>query len=614
MHSDPPESSKPTMIGELKRRKVVRTAGAYLLVSWVLLQVAGALEDALELPSSFDGYVVAALAIGFPVALVIAWIFDLTGKGIQRTPTTTGASRALPKLAVPMLFLGSLLGGGGIAAYWFFTTEENVAVDSVFSTEFDSIAVLPLTDLSNAQEQNNLGLAISDELRNVLSRVQGIGVASRPSSLRFSGDDKPDAPTIAEELGVSHILEGSMQQVAGTLRVNVQLIAADTDTQVMSRAFNLPFSVDNILTIQDDIATEVVESLGRELGQSAEEALRFLAASGTDNLEAYEAYIHGRRLFFNRNRATDPEDFDNITNELERATRIDPEFGHAWAALAMQYYTSIAWGSDQATYTEKAREAANRALSLDENLALAHAVLGVSATLPDGRIDRTAAINGLTRAIDLDPIEPTLLSWRGQHWIELGFFEQGIRDLEETIALTIVNGVANFWVINAFFLMGEIEKAQERLPEGTQNNRRFRILRAIALDDSGNPDAVRRALLEGMGDDPLLVEVADALTTDPYDHDSGYEAVLELAANDDALTRLVNRPLVLYVFKQYEKLPDEPPLSGRLTWWYSAHEDFLASAERYEYFDQLGLSDYWFKNEFPPRCTLDESEQGFSCR
>ena len=613
MNSNQPDSKKATVFSELKRRKVVRVAGGYLLVSWVLLQVAGALEDALELPGSFDGYVVAILAIGFPIAVVVAWIYDLNKKGISRTPALSGASEALPKLAFPFLLMLSLLGGGGIAAYWFLTSEERSFESEVLTTDVDSIAVLPLTNLSPNPEQDHLGIAISDELRNVLSRVQGIRVASRPSSLRFAGDDRVDTPTIASELGVSHILEGSLQQVADTLRVSVQLVNAMDDTQVFSRAFDLPFSVDNILSIQDEIATEAVTSLGRDLNHSAQQALSFMAASGTDNLDAYEAYLQARELFITRNQATDPEDFQKITDRLESATRMDPEFGHAWAALAMQHYTSISWGGDPVVQTEKARQAAQRALELNENLALAHAVLGVTSTLPDGRIDRIAAIDGLTRAIDLNPVEPTLRSWRGQHWIELGFFERGIQDLEETTALTVQNGVANFWMINAGFLNGDIEMARGRIPDWSRDNPRLRILEAIALAKTGNQQDISSALLDGMANDRILQEVASALTEESYDYDSGYARVVEMARDNEARTRLVERPLVLYVFKQYDRLPVEPPLSGRLTWWFSAHEDFLNSKRRHEYFHELGLSDYWLEIEFPAQCTPDESVYGFSC-
>lgn len=618
-----------TVLSELRRRNVVKVAGAYLLIAWGFLQVAGALEDALELPAAFDGYVVALLALGFPVALGVAWVFDLTREGIQRTAPVEGASPALPRLAVALLFVLSLLGGGGIAAYWFLTTDraEHPVVlgdkeqrhgredaPGLPASEFDAIAVLPLSDLGPDGAQEHLGLAIADELRNVLSRVQGIRVASRPSSLAYRGEERPGARAIAAELNVTHILDGSVQQAGDTLRVNVQLIEGASDSQLMARTFDLPLSVDNILSLQDEIAGEVVASLGRDLGASAQDALRFLAASGTDSLAAYDAFLVAREKFFVRNRATNPEDFEAITRGLENATRIDPDFGHAWAALAMQYYTTIAWGGDPGEYALKARDAAERALALDQRLALAHAVLGVTSVLPDGRPDRAAAIDGLTRAIDLDPMEPTLRSWRGQHWIELGFFERGIRDLEETIQLTVFNGVANFWIINARFLLGDIEGAMARIPDWNRDDRRMRILHAVAIGDRGDHAAIRAALMTDLEGDPVLEEVAGALTVEGYDHGAGYARLKAVTAGDEELARLMERPLLLYVFRQYDRLPQEPPLSGRLTWWLSAHDDFLRAPERYRYFHDMGLSDYWLARDFPPRCAPDDSEAGFGCR
>jgi len=617
-----------SLLSELKRRKVVRVAGFYLFMAWLVLQVAGAIEDALQLPEWFDGAVVATLSIGFPIALVVAWIFDLTRDGIKRTAPSTNGARGLSSLAVAMLIAIALLGGGGIATYWFLTTDtplrigkqngtssgfQSADTGSRFMSEIDSVAVLPFVDLSSGRDLDYFGIAIADELRNVLARVKGVRVASRPSSLNYSGDERPAAKEIAATMEVAYILDGSLQQVGDTLRVSVQLIEGAKDTQVMSRTFDLPYSVNNILVIQDEIASEVVTSLGRDLGEPAQIALRFTAASGTDSLAAYDAYVIARQKFFTRNRVDNAEDFEEITHGLEDATRIDPEFGHAWAALAMQYYTTISWGGDETELTRKARDAAERALALDTDLALAHAVLGVTATLPDGRIDRVAAIDGLSQAIDLDPLEPTLRSWRGQHWIELGFFTRGINDLDETIRLTVGNGVANFWTINAQLLLGDIEAALVRLPSRGRQNLRFRVLYALAITATGETQGVRSALLQGNEPEKLLQEIADALVAEDYDFNAGYKRAVAATGDDEQLQRSINRPYLLYVFRQYDRLPKEPPLSGRLTWWFSTHDDFRRSEIRYQYFHDLGLTDFWQERGFPPRCVPDNSAEGFTC-
>ena len=152
-----------------------------------------------------------------------------------------------------------------------------------------------------------------------------------------------------------------------------------------------------------------------------------------------------------------------------------------------------------------------------------------------------------------------------------------------------------------------------RLPRWAASSHRLRALHALAIPDRDDHEAIRAALLEGAEPDTILQEAADALTLAGFDCDAAYERAVAAAAGDADLEGTVRRPLFLYVFKQYDRLPPEPPLSGRLTWWYSAHDDFRESPLRYRYFHDLGLEDFWQAREFPPRCARDDSERGYSC-
>ncbi len=612
----------PRLIAELRRRSMFRAAGSYVIGSWVILQVAAQLESALELPNWIDGFIVYALAALFPIAMILAWMYEITATGIQRTQTHEQdgeGSKKNPLWDVLLIATLAVVAFTSLTSIWLTTavTEEETKSDRELTRQIEgteevwNIAVLPLTDLSPDGDQRYFAEGISEDLRNILSRVPDLRVASRPTSMKYTDRGDKTSTEIANELEVQFLLDGSVRTAGNSLRVSIQIIDATTDNQLFSKTYDRSLSTDNVFAIQDEIANSVVRTLGTTLGKYSLDAIKYSAATGTQILEAYEAYLEGRRLYAYRNRQENRADYQKIGRLFQRAIELDSQFSHAWAALAMYHYTGISWGDDLVENSRLARGAAQRAIDLNPNLGLSHAIAAVTAVLDDGRPDRVAAIDGLSKAIELDPFEPALWSWRGQHWIELGFFERGIDDLYQVFKIGGINGVANFWTINAHFYNRNIEAGLDRVSGRSMNFYRFKVLVAMAYATVDDTDSAKAALQsDNPVDQKMLNEVAGVLFDPDYDFENGYQT-FKGVMNEMGESLRTTHPMFLYLFKRYDELPKEVPLSGRLTWWQTVHEDFLNHPVRRQYIYDLGLIDYWLARGFPSRC--EPTEVSYIC-
>ena len=324
---------------ELRRRNVFRVAGVYAVVGWLLMQVAIALESSLSLPDWFDGVVVSLLLIGFPVAVLLAWAFEMTPDGVQRTEvgaagdSTAGyAARKLDvALVVSLLLLGAVVLGDRVLpraeAPPNAVVAETPAAQGGISAAGDSIAVLPFEDFSPSADQGYFASGIAEELLNVLAKVDGLRVASRTSAFSFAGKDV-SVSEIAKALGVDKVLEGSIRKAGSTLRITAQLIDASTDVHLWSETYDRPLSAENIFEIQDEIATAIVAELQHQIDVPVISVPR-----PTQSTEAYDAYLKGKELSLLRT----VEGVDQGITELLRAVTLDPEFAVAHATLGFAY-------------------------------------------------------------------------------------------------------------------------------------------------------------------------------------------------------------------------------------------------------------------------------------
>ena len=349
----------PGFFEEVRRRKVYRVAAAYVIAAGGIIQLASAAFPAWELPSWTLRVLIVCLLMGFPLALMLAWAFDITPDGIQVTPDTAASSKHTRRNMI------LLIGGGLIlsAAAGFFLLPW-VAAHKVDR----SIAVLPFQNLSDEKENAYFADGIQDDLLTNLSKIGDLKVISRTSVMPYRATQS-NARDIGKALGVGTILEGSVRRVGNRVRVNVQLINVDNDQHIWAEDYDRELT--DVFAIQSDLAQKIAGELRAKLSP-AEKAQ--IERRPTENSEAYLAFVEGHDLVTRPDRLrTDTEKAEQL---FERATRLDPNFAGAFAALAWvedwMYHTFDPTPARKA----KARTAAEEALRLQPDLPEAHLALG----------------------------------------------------------------------------------------------------------------------------------------------------------------------------------------------------------------------------------------------
>ena len=397
---------------ELKRRRVFRVMAVYGAAAFVVLQVADLLQEGLRLPESFLPFITATALLGFPVAIALAWAFDLTPEGMQRTGEaapgelteilSAPASKRWPAGLLALVGMIALVVGA-----WYvgrqsaspadaLGTEVAAAADAAVATEPapESIAVLPFVNMSSDPEQEYFSDGISEELLNLLAQIPGLQVTSRSSAFSFK-DKNLEIPEIARRLNVAHVLEGSVRKSGDQVRITAQLIDARSDTHLWSETWDR--TLDDIFAVQDEIAADVAEQLQVEL-LGVKPVVRAI------DPEAYALFLQARQLAYQFT-----EESLDRSNELYRAAlEIDPDYAAAWAGLSANYGNQAAYGLGPLEESNRlAREAANRALEINPDFAPALAGLGAIEIWYD--LDFGAAASHYSRALALDPTNPEIL-------------------------------------------------------------------------------------------------------------------------------------------------------------------------------------------------------------
>src|ERR1700704_3894742 len=392
---------------ELKRRNVYKVAVAYAIVGWLLVQVATQVFPFLEIPNWVIRLVIALVAIGFPIALVIAWAFELTPEGIKRTEDVDLAASARQPRKHAWIFV--VIVGAAFSIGLFFIgryTGRNTAITSELPAK--SIAVLPFDNLSRDPDNAFFAEGVQDEILTRLAKVADLKVISRTSTQHFKS--VPDnLPQIARQLGVTNILEGSVQKSSDQVRVNVQLINALTDAHLWADTYDRKLT--DIFAVESEIAKNIAEALQAKITGSEKNSI---AKAPTANPEAYELYLKGR-FFWNKRSGADLRKAIEFFNQ---AIAKDPNYALAYAGLADSYLLLPNYGgAATADVVPPARAAVAKALELDDSLAEAPASLGLLDTL-DLRLER--AITHLERAVQLKPNYAT-----GRHWLGLAHLSPG---------------------------------------------------------------------------------------------------------------------------------------------------------------------------------------------
>lgn len=421
-----------SLFGELKRRNVLRVGTAYAVTAWLVIQVVETIAPAFGFGDAAVRVVTILSVIGLVPALVLTWVFELTPEGLKKEkdvdhaePAPPGRNRKLDYLIFVVLFLAlgffvfdyfvldpqrvAALESEKAAAIAKARDEARAEADARLASQ-KSIAVLAFEDMSPGKDQQYMSDGIAEELLNLLVRTPDLRVISRSSAFSYRGRDVT-VPRIAADLGVSHILEGSVRTDGDRVRITAQLVDGRTDSHLWSGTYDR--TLGDIFAIQDEIAAAVVTEL----------SVRFLGPTPQARETVPEAYS----LFLqagHTGRQGTAEAFDRAIAMLEEALALDPEYAPAWERLAGIYVNQAGVGIlDFAEGIALARDAADKALAIDPDYAQAHDLLGWIELLHN---DFAASAAHFSRALELEPTNPSIVSNASALLSSLGRFDEAI--------------------------------------------------------------------------------------------------------------------------------------------------------------------------------------------
>jgi TolB-like protein len=376
------------VFAELKRRNVYKVAVAYIVAGWALSQGIAQVFPVFDVPNWVIRFIVLLIIIGLPIALVLAWMFELTPQGIKRTATADAMPAAARQKKRAWIYVVVI--GAAISVALFFLGrytaqtprpaserlrrgEQNEAATGLIPQK--SIAVLPFDNLSRDPDNAYFCEGVQDEILTRLAKVADLKVISRTSTQHFKSAPE-NLPQIAQQLGVANILEGSVQKAADQVRVNVQLINAMTDAHLWADTYDRKLT--DIFAVETEIAKAIPETLQARLTGSENSSI---AKAPTVNPEAYELYLKGR-FFWNKRTGTD---LRKSIEYLDQAIAKDPGYALAYAGLADSYLLLPNYGAVAPKDSiPKASADAKKALELDDSLAEAHASFGLLVCLRMG--------------------------------------------------------------------------------------------------------------------------------------------------------------------------------------------------------------------------------------
>jgi TolB-like protein/Flp pilus assembly protein TadD len=436
---------------ELKRRNVYKVAVTYAVVAWLLIQVATQVFPFFEIPNWVVRLVVLLFAIGFPIALILAWAFELTPEGVKRTETfdKSGVAPSKKKVWVYVVAVGAALSVGlfFLGRY----TASNRFASAALPEK--SIAVLPFANLSSDPDNAYFVAGIQDEIITRLAKITDLKVISCGSTQRFKSAPD-DVAAVAKQLGVANILEGSVQRAADQIRINVQLIKAESDGHLWADTFDRKLT--DIFQIESEIAKTIAETLQAKLTGSEQHAI---AVRPTENTEAHQLYLRGR-YFWNKRTAGD---FKTAVGYFQQAVEKDPGFALAYAGLADTYVLMSGYAAASPKESlPQAKAAAVKALELDNTLGEAHASLGQALVAYD--FDFDGSIREFQRAIELNPNYPTAHQWYAESVLApLGRFDEAVAEVNRALKLDPLSVIINADVGGVLFNARRYDEAVAQL-------------------------------------------------------------------------------------------------------------------------------------------------------
>jgi TolB-like protein/tetratricopeptide (TPR) repeat protein len=435
---------------ELKRRNVYKVAIAYAVVAWLLMQIATQVFPFLEIPNWAIRLVIMLLALGFPIALILAWAFELTPEGIKRAEDVDLSKPIVPKTGwrLTVIIIAIVVLALSLLVFQLTRSHPAVSVAKPVAVPNDkSVAVLPFANLSRDPDNAYFAAGIQDEIITRLAKITELKVISCTSTQRFKSAPD-DLPAIAKQLGVTNILEGSVQRTADQVRVNVQLIKAETDAHLWADTFDRKLT--DVFQIESEIAKTVAETLQAKLSGSEQHAI---AARPTENTEAHQLYLKGR--FFWDKRTS--ENLKKSINYFDQAVAADPNYALAYVGLADCYLLLEDYVGTPASETyPKAEASAQRALQLDSSLAEAHTSL---AYVYSNLWQWEQAEEEFKRAIKLNPNYPTAHHWYSLYLLDLGRIDEAMAEIKRAHELDPLSLIIGTTLNYAYFAEGDVNSS-----------------------------------------------------------------------------------------------------------------------------------------------------------
>jgi TolB-like protein len=477
--------------GELRRRNVYKVAVAYIVGGWALSQGIAQVFPVFDVPNWAIRLVVLLIIIGLPVALILAWAFEITPQGIKRTETADAMPQAGRQknnawiyvvvvgavVSIGLFFLGRYTAGNGASR----NSRAAVALPQ------KSIAVLPLLNESGDPKDEYFSDGLSEELIAALAQISGLKVIGRSSSFRFK-DRKEEPKTIGERLGVSTLLDGTVRKQGDRVRIVAELVNAADGIQLWTRTFDRELK--DIFAVQEEIARAVADSLKVTLLGTQENPSQI----ATNNVEAHNAYLQGHFHLLRRN----VEDFRKAIGYYDQAIELDPRYALAYAERAEAWAFMGDLTGQRPTAYPKARSDAETAVAIAPGLAEARAALGWVRCLAEWRFAEGLA--ELKRAKELSPANPTANDLLARIIVYLGRFDEAERQAREAVELDPLSTITQANLARVLFYAGKLNEADaaarksaELQPAGAGNHR-FQVL--IAVQRGDGDAALREARLE----------------------------------------------------------------------------------------------------------------------
>jgi TolB-like protein/Tfp pilus assembly protein PilF len=463
-----------SFFAELKRRNVFRVGIAYLVAAWLLMQIADVVLGNIAAPEWVFQVLMLFLAIGLPIAVIFAWAFEMTPEGLKRerdvdrsASITKNTGRKLDRVIIGVLAIAVIY----FAADKWLGSKSSDAGDKPATALEKSIAVLPFSNRSSLTDDIHFVDGMHDDILTRLSKLPSLDkVISRTSTEQYRDTDKPMVQ-IGQELGVASILEGGVQRAGDRVRINMQLINAETDEHLWAETYDRELTIENLFAIQSEVAAEVARALDAVL---SEEDKQRLESMPTSNLDAYNEYVLGRQEAAKRTAKA----IAKALAHFEKAIELDPDYALAYVGVADSHALRREYAGvrKEDTFAPR-REAIDKALDLDPLSGEAFAALGLL-QLQQG--DRVAAEESFLKAIDLSPNYATAYHWYANLLVadELSLAdeerrEEALRMLRKALSLDPAAPILTSNLAAHLRMFGRIEEAQATLLDGLKRNPDF---------------------------------------------------------------------------------------------------------------------------------------------